>query len=62
MAYYLGVDIGTTYSAAAVWRDGRVEIASLGNRAPVIPSVVFLRDDGGMLIGAPAGARPSPSA
>jgi actin-like ATPase involved in cell morphogenesis len=57
MAYYLGVDIGTTYTAAAVWRDGRVEIASLGNRAPVIPSVVFLRDDATMLIGEAAARR-----
>jgi molecular chaperone DnaK (HSP70) len=24
--YYLGLDLGTTYTAAAVWRDGRVEI------------------------------------
>jgi actin-like ATPase involved in cell morphogenesis len=57
MTYYLGVDIGTTYTAAAVWRDGSVEIASLGNRAPVIPSVVFLRDDGSMLVGEPAARR-----
>ena len=46
MGYYLGVDIGTTYTAAAVWRDGRCEVSNLGNRAPTIPSVVFLRDDG----------------
>jgi actin-like ATPase involved in cell morphogenesis len=45
MAYYLGVDMGTTYTAAAVWRDGRYEIASLGNRAPTVPSVILLRDD-----------------
>jgi actin-like ATPase involved in cell morphogenesis len=59
MAYYLGVDIGTTYTAAAIWRDGRVEISSLGNRAPVIPSVVFLREDGAMLIGEAAARRGS---
>ena len=51
MAYYLGIDIGTTYTAAAVWRDGRYEIASLGNRAPTIPSVVLLRDDEAVLTG-----------
>ena len=51
MAYYLGVDIGTTYTAAAVWRDGRGDVANLGNRAPSIPSVVLLRDDGTVLVG-----------
>ncbi|HET9608068.1 MAG TPA: Hsp70 family protein, partial [Acidimicrobiales bacterium] len=51
MAYYLGIDIGTTYTAAAVWRDGRYEIASLGNRSPTIPSVVLLRDDEAVLTG-----------
>src|SRR5512132_803122 len=51
MAYFLGVDIGTTYTAAAVWRDGRYEIAGLGNRAATIPSVVLLRDDESVLTG-----------
>jgi actin-like ATPase involved in cell morphogenesis len=51
MTYYLGIDIGTTYTAAAVWRDGRFDIASLGNRAPTIPSVVLLRDDQTVLTG-----------
>ena len=57
MGYFLGVDIGTTYTAAAVWRDGRCDVASLGNRAPTIPSVVFLRDDGTVLIGEAAARR-----
>jgi molecular chaperone DnaK len=57
MGYYLGVDIGTTYTAAAVWRDGRCDVASLGNRAPTIPSVVFLRDDGTVLVGEAAARR-----
>jgi molecular chaperone DnaK len=55
--YYLGVDLGTTYTAAAVWRDGRVEITNLGNRAAVIPSVVLLRDDGSLLVGEAADRR-----
>jgi len=53
-AYYLGVDVGTTYTAAAVWRDGRVEVATLGLHSPVIPTVVFAGDAGGagsLLIG-----------
>jgi molecular chaperone DnaK len=57
MAYYLGVDLGTTYTAAAIWRNGRVEIASLGNRAPVIPSVMLLREDEEILTGEAAARR-----
>lgn len=57
MTYYLGVDLGTTFTAAAVWRDGRVEVSSLGNRAPAIPSVVLLREDEEVLIGEAADRR-----
>ena len=51
MGYQLSVDLGTTYTAAAVSRDGRVEVASLGTSGPVIPSVVLLRADGEVLVG-----------
>lgn len=51
VTYPLGVDIGTTYTAAALWLDGRVQTVALGNRANAVPSVVFLREDGTMLIG-----------
>jgi molecular chaperone DnaK (HSP70) len=51
MSYRLGVDLGTTYTAAAVWRDGFCEMATLGNRDPTVPSVVFLSEDGGFLFG-----------
>ncbi len=51
MTYFLGIDIGTTFTAAAVWREGRTDVASLGNRAPTIPTVVLLRDDGSVLVG-----------
>ena len=44
--YELGIDLGTTYTAAAIRRDDRVEIAPLGARNPVIPSVVLLSEDG----------------
>jgi actin-like ATPase involved in cell morphogenesis len=56
MPYYLGVDVGTTYTAAAVWRDGRVEVASLGLRAPVVPTLVYVTDEG-MLVGEAAQRR-----
>ena len=52
--YALGVDLGTTYTAAAVWRDGTAEVVPLGDRAPVVPSVLLLRDDGAVLVGEPA--------
>jgi molecular chaperone DnaK (HSP70) len=56
MPYYLGVDVGTTYTAAAVWRDGRVEVASLGLRAPVVPTLVYATAEG-LLIGEAAQRR-----
>jgi molecular chaperone DnaK (HSP70) len=57
VTYALGIDIGTTFSAAAVWRDGRAETVPLGNRANVVPSVVLLRDDGTLLVGDAAARR-----
>jgi molecular chaperone DnaK len=44
MSYVLGVDLGTTFTAAAVHREGRTETAQLADRAPVIPSVLFVGD------------------
>src|SRR5919112_5222333 len=55
--YTLGIDLGTTFTAAAVWRDGRAEIASLGSRTPAIPSVVLLREDASVLTGEAANRR-----
>ncbi|GIW20002.1 MAG: hypothetical protein KatS3mg065_0298 [Chloroflexota bacterium] len=57
MTYALGVDLGTTYSAAAVAEAGRVEVFGLGTVAPAIPSVVVLRDDGEVLVGEAAERR-----
>jgi molecular chaperone DnaK len=59
MAYVLGVDVGTTFTAAATWRrhDGRAEVVALGERASVIPSVLFLRPDGEWLVGEAARRR-----
>lgn len=55
--YALGIDLGTTYTAAATWRDGRAEIASLGGRGAAIPSVVLLRADETFLTGEAANRR-----
>src|SRR5690242_14715079 len=57
MVYALGIDLGTTFTAAAVWRDGRAEIASLGSRGAAIPSVVLLREDETFLTGEGANRR-----
>ncbi len=42
--YHLGVDLGTTFTAAAVERDGIVRMATLGLRHPEIPSVLAVID------------------
>jgi molecular chaperone DnaK len=55
--YALGVDLGTTFTAASVWRAGHAEIASLGSRAAAVPSVVLLREDETFLTGEPANRR-----
>ncbi|MBK9547129.1 MAG: Hsp70 family protein [Dehalococcoidia bacterium] len=57
MSYTLGIDLGTTYTAAAVTRDGRTEIFQLGDRTASIPSTVLLREDGEMLVGDAAARR-----
>jgi len=51
VGYALGIDLGTTFTAAALVRDGRAEVVALGNHAATIPSMVFLRDDDNVLIG-----------
>jgi molecular chaperone DnaK len=55
--YALGIDLGTTFTAAATWRNGHAETASLGSRASSIPSVVLLRADETFLTGEGANRR-----
>jgi molecular chaperone DnaK len=57
MTYSLGVDLGTTFSAAAVADGGRAEVFTLGTVAPAIPSIVVLRADGEVLVGEAADRR-----
>ncbi len=57
MGYVLGIDLGTSYSAAAIDEHGRTEIVQLGSRAAVIPSIVVLRADGEVLTGEAAERR-----
>ncbi len=56
-SYQLGVDLGTTYTAAAIARDGQVKMIGLGNRSAAIPSVVHLAADGTVLAGEAADRR-----
>ena len=56
--YSLGVDLGTTFSAAATVDDTRMPaMVGLGNRAMQIPSVLFVGADGEVLVGEPAERR-----
>lgn len=57
MTYYLGVDLGTTYTAAAVFENGSARVLELGNRTPTIPSVVYLTAEGTVLTGEAANRR-----
>ena len=59
--YRLGVDLGTTWTAAAVTRSGgaagTAEVVSLGTRAAVVPSLVLVKADGDVLVGEAAARR-----
>ena len=52
MAYRLAVDLGTTYTAAAVRSDGAPPaMVGLGNREQQIPSAVYVPQEGPFLVG-----------
>ena len=57
MGYNLGVDLGTTFVAVAIARSGQIEMATLGDRSVVVPSMVYLREDGQLITGEPASRR-----
>jgi hypothetical protein len=57
MTYSLGVDLGTTTSAAALRRGSRLEVCTLGDLSATMPSVALERADGSLLVGEPAAAR-----
>ena len=57
MTYHLGIDLGTVYTAAAVHRDGRTSVVTLGDRAASIPSAIFLKEDETILTGDAASRR-----
>ena len=51
MGYILGIDLGTTHSAAAIATDAGASIVELGSEGAAIPSVVAVRDDGDLITG-----------
>jgi molecular chaperone DnaK len=53
MSYWLGIDFGTTFTAAAVHRDGErtVELIPLGENGNSTASVVFIAPDGSLVVG-----------
>jgi molecular chaperone DnaK len=57
MGYRLGVDLGTTFTAAAMRNGGPPTMLGLGNRALQIPSVLYLQEDGQFLVGEAAERR-----
>jgi molecular chaperone DnaK (HSP70) len=57
VGYSLGVDLGTTFVAAAIASATSVEMFTLGDRSVVTPATVYLREDGTLVTGEAAGLR-----
>ncbi|WP_369990241.1 molecular chaperone HscC [Pseudomonas xanthosomatis] len=53
----LGIDLGTTNSLIAVWRDGQAQLIPNALGDVLTPSVVSVDDDGSILVGQAARAR-----
>jgi molecular chaperone DnaK len=53
MSIILGIDLGTTFSASALVQEGAPQIVPHGDER-IMPSVVGLSPQGGMLVGTPA--------
>lgn len=57
MGYALGIDLGTTYTAAAVSEGTHAEVITLGDRSPQAPSVIYQGIDGAFRCGEAAERR-----
>src|SRR5262252_3414440 len=53
----IGIDLGTTNSAVAVWREGRAELIPNSLGSVLTPSAVSLTDEGELLVGLAARER-----
>ncbi|MCU1651308.1 MAG: beta-propeller repeat protein, partial [Pseudonocardia sp.] len=51
MSYSLGVDLGTTFVAAAIARPAGAEMLTLSPQSVVAPALVYLREDGTLVTG-----------
>ena len=52
----IGIDLGTSNSAAAIYRKGKVESIPIDGRK-ILPSVISYKEDGQILVGNNAKAR-----
>ena len=52
----IGIDLGTTNSLAAIWRDGRPEVLRVEGEPALVPSVINVRPDGSLVVGRSARA------
>jgi molecular chaperone DnaK len=62
MSYWLGIDVGTTFTAAAICRQeggrsGAPEVVALGTRSTAVSSVLYLAPDGQVVVGEAAERR-----
>ncbi len=62
MSYWLGIDVGSTVTTAALCREqagqqAQLEVISLGARSASVPSVVYLGSDGEVVVGEAAERR-----
>jgi len=53
----LGIDLGTTYSLAAIWKDGRPVVLHPEGESAMIPSVIHFPEHGPPIVGREARAR-----
>jgi actin-like ATPase involved in cell morphogenesis len=54
MTYWLGVDLGTTFTACAVARAGSVQMVTLEHSAVAVPSVLWIGTNEDVLVGSAA--------
>ena len=57
MSYQVGVDLGATFTAAAVCRAGRADVVTFGPRTTFLPSVAHVNPDGSLVLGEAAEQR-----
>lgn len=62
MSYVLAIDVGTSFTAAAIYKEGQgtslaPEILPLGLHGSAVPSVLYYADDGRVLVGEAAERR-----